>query len=153
MFRIQIIAVGLLAKKSPYQQLIDTYQQRLGWKLQWSCVEAKEKKQAVLKQTQENQLLREQEWPQSYVIGCDRRGKSLSSEAFAALIMDLQQQARPVSFVLGGADGLTAEYRQDMSMLLSFGSWIYPHALARLMLVEQLYRAYTISHHHPYHRE
>ena len=81
------------------------------------------------------------------LIALDERGKDLSTRQFAALL------ARPTVFVIGGADGLDPAIRKDAALLLRLSALTLPHALAQVLLCEQLYRAATLLTGHPYHRE
>ena len=90
----------------------------------------------------------------AHLIACDERGKTYSSRAFADHIAKLRDQGeRRLVFAIGGADGLDASVRQAASSTLAFGPQTWPHALARAMLAEQLYRAVTILAGSPYHRD
>jgi 23S rRNA (pseudouridine1915-N3)-methyltransferase len=60
---------------------------------------------------------------------------------------------RDVAFIIGGADGLADDIKNSADMLWSLSSLTLPHALVRVVLVEQIYRAWTIMNNHPYHRE
>ena len=83
----------------------------------------------------------------------DERGKTLSSEAFAAILGRWRDEGvREARFVLGAADGHTDDDRAAADLLLAMGAMTWPHLLARAMLMEQLYRATTIVAGHPYHR-
>jgi len=83
----------------------------------------------------------------------DPRGRQLSSEQFAALLREHQERGTQVlMFAVGGADGFGAEARQSASAQLSLGPMTLAHELARVVLLEQLYRAFTILAGHPYHR-
>nr|WP_255679431.1 23S rRNA (pseudouridine(1915)-N(3))-methyltransferase RlmH [Jiella flava] len=83
----------------------------------------------------------------------DERGKSLSSEDFAALLGDWRDAGRrEVCFFLGGPDGHDPDLADGAERLIAFGKMTFPHQIARLMLAEQLYRAATILAGHPYHR-
>jgi 23S rRNA (pseudouridine1915-N3)-methyltransferase len=82
----------------------------------------------------------------------DERGRSLSSEQFAVELDRWRSEGGEVAFVIGGADGLAAELKSSAAMLLSLSKMTLPHALARVMLAEQIYRAHTILSGHPYHR-
>ena len=83
----------------------------------------------------------------------DERGKQLSSEEFAALLGRWRDDGvRETRFVLGAADGHSAQERDEADLLLAFGKATWPHLLARAMLMEQLYRATAILAGHPYHR-
>ena len=81
----------------------------------------------------------------------DARGKQLSSEQLAQFLEREQAQALPLLFAVGGADGFSEEARRQAGFVLSFGPMTLPHELARVVLLEQIYRAFTILKHHPYH--
>jgi len=82
----------------------------------------------------------------------DSRGKQLSSEEFAELLRSHQDRnPLPLLFAVGPANGFTAETRQEAKLLLSLGKMTLAHELARVVLLEQLYRAFTILKRHPYH--
>ena len=81
----------------------------------------------------------------------DSRGKQLSSEELAAFLEREQVNAIPLLFAIGGSDGFSEEARRRAGFTLSLGKMTLPHELARVVLVEQLYRAFTILKGHPYH--
>ncbi len=81
----------------------------------------------------------------------DSRGKQLSSEELSQFLEREQSHAMPLLFAIGGADGFGEQTRREASFVLSLGKMTLPHELARVVLVEQLYRALTILHKHPYH--
>jgi 23S rRNA (pseudouridine1915-N3)-methyltransferase len=82
----------------------------------------------------------------------DSRGKQLSSEEFAEFIGNHQDRnLSPLMFAVGPADGFTATTRQEANLVLSLGKMTLAHELARVVLLEQLYRAFTILKGHPYH--
>lgn len=82
----------------------------------------------------------------------DSRGKQMSSEELAAYL-ESQQSAdvQQLLFAIGPADGFSDEARSRASKLISLGKMTFPHELARVVLLEQLYRAFTILRKHPYH--
>ncbi|MEL7344271.1 MAG: 23S rRNA (pseudouridine(1915)-N(3))-methyltransferase RlmH [Pseudomonadota bacterium] len=83
----------------------------------------------------------------------DERGKTLTSPAFAQRLAGWRDEGvGDLSFVIGGADGFTPELRARANSLISFGSMVWPHMLARVMLSEQMYRASQILAGTPYHR-
>ncbi len=84
----------------------------------------------------------------------DEKGKVMTSARFAALLSELpaRKPGAPIAFLLGGADGHSPEVKAAADVMLSLSAMTLPHMLARLMLVEQLYRAHTIHTGHPYHR-
>jgi len=81
----------------------------------------------------------------------DSRGKQLSSEELAKFLEREQVNATPLLFAIGGSDGFSDEARRCAGFTLSLGRMTLPHELARVVLVEQLYRAFTILANHPYH--
>jgi len=86
-------------------------------------------------------------------IVCDERGRSMTSDAFAAILKQLRDDgASDVLFVIGGPDGLSPSFRTGAQHVIAFGSQTWPHLLVRAMLAEQIYRALTILLGHPYHR-
>ena len=90
----------------------------------------------------------------AHLIACDERGKTYGSRAFADHIALLRDRGeRRLVFAIGGADGLDTSVLDAASSTLAFGPQTWPHALARAMLAEQLYRAVTILAGSPYHRD
>ncbi len=88
----------------------------------------------------------------AWLIALDERGKDWTTQQLAAQLQRWQDSAGDVAFAIGGADGLDAKLKQEARMLLRLSSMTLPHALARVMLAEQLYRAASILAGHPYHR-
>jgi 23S rRNA (pseudouridine1915-N3)-methyltransferase len=90
----------------------------------------------------------------AHLIACDERGRTYPSRAFAQHIAQLRDRGeRRLVFAIGGADGLDESVRDAAASTLAFGPQTWPHALARAMLTEQLYRAVTILAGSPYHRD
>jgi 23S rRNA (pseudouridine1915-N3)-methyltransferase len=85
-------------------------------------------------------------------VACDPGGKSLSSEQFAELLQSAREQDRDLAFLIGGAFGLSPSVAKRSTMRLSLAPWTLPHEIARLVLVEQIYRAGTIVRGEPYHK-
>jgi 23S rRNA (pseudouridine1915-N3)-methyltransferase len=81
------------------------------------------------------------------LVALDERGKDFNTRQFAALL------GEPTTFVIGGADGLDLALRKEASLLLRLSALTLPHALAQIVLCEQIYRAATLLTGHPYHRE
>ena len=90
--------------------------------------------------------------PANYVIALDIKGKEITSEGFAELMAARMLYGQPVTFLIGGAHGFADSIRKRADLLISFGRCTWPHMLVRVMLMEQLYRAYSIQHNHPYHK-
>src|SRR5262249_38259758 len=86
------------------------------------------------------------------VVALDEHGKVLDSSTFARQLARWREAARELVFVIGGPDGPDETVIARAGLVLSLGAMTWPHQLARIMLVEQLYRADTILSGHPYHR-
>ena len=87
------------------------------------------------------------------VIACDATGPQMASDEFAGWMRDKRERAeRDVAFLIGGAFGLSEVVRSRARSTLGFSRWTLPHELARLVLVEQLYRSGTIVRGEPYHK-
>ena len=90
----------------------------------------------------------------AHLIACDERGRAFASRDFAAHLAELRDRGeRRLVFAIGGADGLDPSVRRTARSTLAFGPQTWPHALARAMLAEQVYRAVTILAGSPYHRD
>ena len=85
------------------------------------------------------------------LILLDSRGSQFSSEELAEFLEREQVNATPLLFAIGGSDGFSEEARRQARFTLSLGKMTLPHELARVVLLEQLYRAFTILKRHPYH--
>jgi 23S rRNA (pseudouridine1915-N3)-methyltransferase len=86
------------------------------------------------------------------IVALDERGEALSTRQFAASLAAWRGRGAAVAFVIGGPEGLGPELRADAARLLRLSSFTLPHALAQVVLYEQLYRAATLLGGHPYHR-
>ena len=83
----------------------------------------------------------------------DERGKPFGTRELATRIEGWQMDGRDVAFIVGGADGLSPAVKRDADVMWSLSALTLPHGLVRVVLSEQLYRAWTILKNHPYHRE
>ena len=88
----------------------------------------------------------------AHIIALDEHGKDLTSVQLSQLLKQWQQDGGDVTFVIGGADGLDADFKKNADMLIRISSLTLPHGMVRVMLAEQLYRAWSITQNHPYHR-
>lgn len=142
--KIEIIAPGRM-KNGPLSDLCAEYKKRMRWPVTIREIDAKNtaaEHTAILKSIND----------QFFVFALDERGQSLSSTAFTKHIETASARG-PVQFIIGGADGLSDEIRKRADFILCFGAQTWPHMLARVMLLEQIYRAQQIHTGHPYHRE
>lgn len=89
----------------------------------------------------------------SRVVALDERGTPLTTVALAEQLTQWQLQGDPVALVIGGPDGLDPAFRQAAHQRIRLSDLTLPHAMVRVLLIEQLYRAWSINAGHPYHRE
>lgn len=89
----------------------------------------------------------------AHVVALDERGTAHTTAALAARLKAWQLQAQDVALVIGGPDGLDPEFRRTAHERMRLSDLTLPHAMVRVLLAEQLYRAWSINANHPYHRE
>jgi len=132
-------------KEAAIQTLTDEYLQRLRHYAEVEGIALKDES-ALLK------LCARDARPKHVLVVLDSRGKQLSSEELAQWIENYQdRKSVPLLFAIGPANGFTDETRRAATMVLSLGRMTLAHELARVVLLEQLYRAFTILKGHPYH--
>jgi 23S rRNA (pseudouridine1915-N3)-methyltransferase len=106
----------------------------------------------VLKQADTARLL-EKLPPGARVVALDEHGRQVTTRELADLLARWLESGRDTCLVIGGADGLGQEVLQRAELILSLSRLTLPHALARVLLAEQLYRAWSLLAGHPYHRD
>jgi 23S rRNA (pseudouridine1915-N3)-methyltransferase len=149
--RIIIACIGR-AVRGPERDLYEHYAGRVRWPLTLRELEEKKKLPAAELIRREGALLLGALPDNAQRVVCDRRGKVLDSEAFAARLGRWRDAGSDVGFLIGGADGHGEPLLEKASLVLSFGAMTWPHLLARAMLAEQIYRAQQLLAGHPYHR-
>jgi 23S rRNA (pseudouridine1915-N3)-methyltransferase len=87
------------------------------------------------------------------LIALDERGKAVSSQGLSVMLSEWMRDGSHPVFVIGGADGLDAAVKERADKMISLSALTLPHAMVRVVLAEQLYRAWSILARHPYHRE
>lgn len=87
------------------------------------------------------------------IVALDERGTALSTQALASRLQHWQLENDAVALVIGGPDGLDPAFKQAAHERIRLSDLTLPHAFARVLLIEQLYRAWSINANHPYHRE
>ena len=87
------------------------------------------------------------------IVALDERGTTLTTKALAQRLQDWQLSGDDVALVIGGPDGLQPAFRQAAHERVRLSDLTLPHAMARVLLIEQLYRAWSVNAGHPYHRE
>ena len=147
---IIVAAVGRM-KAGPARDLWDDYAKRIGWNLTLREVEEKRPLAGTELKVREADLLRKALPERTYLVSLDASGRTIESPTFARQMNDWQERGT-ITFLVGGADGLDATLLSQSSYVLSLGAMTWPHMLARVMLIEQIYRAQCILTNHPYHR-
>ncbi len=155
--RITIACVGRAgrAKHDAAQALIGSYRERLPLAVEIREVEDKKTAGTVLERKQrEADLLRAACPKGAVLVALDEHGKNLTSRDFAAQIGQWRDNGEAeLAFLIGGADGLDAALLAQARLKIAFGAMTWPHLLARVLLLEQLYRAWSLLNNHPYHRD
>ena len=132
---------------------VDEYVKRLNHTAKVSVVELPESRaEGARAKTEEGQALLKKLTPKDVLVALDERGKALSSVDFAKWLGRQQDSGKDVAFVIGGDEGLSDEVRARASLVLSLSAMTLPHRLARLVLVEQVYRGFSILRGEPYHK-
>ena len=153
---IYLIAVG---QKMPawVAQACDEYQKRLPRELRVSIIEVPMIKRG--KNPDVQRIVRDESRKalSAAPAGCrsialDVRGKSLTTEGLAKSLDGWMRQGQDIAIIIGGPDGLSDELLQQAEQRLSLSDMTFPHPLVRIIMVEQLYRAWSVLNNHPYHR-
>ncbi len=155
--RIDIIAVG---KRMPdwIDKAVNQYQKRLPDHLNFSLTEitpaSRTKKNSIENyQRQEEEKIMAAIKPGSQTLVLDEHGKQFGSAELAKIMKQWMDDNQSVSFIIGGADGISDTLKKQSHSLWSLSALTLPHGLVRVLLTEQIYRAWTILNNHPYHRE
>jgi 23S rRNA (pseudouridine1915-N3)-methyltransferase len=159
MLNIRIICVGKFKEKY-WEAASAEYMKRLGAYCSISITEVKEEKlpahasradeENVI--TKEGKSILDRIGPGDYVIALDIGGRELSSEDLAAKIAEISFTSSTIDFIIGGSLGLSREVKSRAALKLSFGRITLPHQLARIVLLEQIYRAFKINAGETYHK-
>lgn len=160
MVRIDVVAVGRL-KERHWREACDEYARRLTPAARLSIREIQDEPLPVRPGDAGEREAMEREGrailaaiaPGSLVVALDRLGEKLSSQGLAQLLERWAVQGRSeFAFIIGGAAGLSPDVLARADFRLSFSDLTFPHQMMRVMLLEQLYRAFKIMRHEPYHR-
>lgn len=152
MINIRIVAVGNLKEKFS-KDAEKEYQKRLSAFSKIEIVETKEfnelKNIDLIKEKEGEEILRH---ISGFPILLDRLGDEVSSEDFAKIIQKISLQSSSVTFIVGGSYGVTGAVKKVAKKTISFSKLTFPHNLFRVMLLEQIYRAFTIIEGKKYHK-
>jgi 23S rRNA (pseudouridine1915-N3)-methyltransferase len=154
--RINIIAVG---ERMPgwVEAGFQEYARRLASSMPLNMIEIpaeKRSKSADIKRIMQKESARMlQAIPDTaHVVALDREGQQWSTEKLASQLEQWQQQGSDLAVLIGGPEGMSGECLARAQTRLSFSAMTFPHPLIRIMLAEQLYRAWSILQNHPYHK-
>ena len=149
-FAIAIVAVGKLPADGPEARLVAGYLRRLPWPVR--VVEVRESADRPDRRRREGEALLAAIPDGATVVALDSGGTMPSSPSFAQRLALWRDRARELAFVIGGADGLDPAVLERADARLSLGPMTWPHALARVLVAEQLWRGASLLAGHPYHR-
>ena len=158
--KIEVLCIGNLKEKH-WKEAIVEYSKRLKSYCQLEIKEIKETKlpsnpsqaDEEMVKTEEGKSILKEIRPKDYVIALEIKGKKMSSELFAETLSNLGINGQAnFSFVIGGSLGLSSEVLNRADMNVSFSDMTFPHQLMRVILLEQIYRAFKISKNEPYHK-
>lgn len=159
MLNIQIICIGKL-KETYLKSAIDEYTKRLSRYCKLSILELPDEKipdkindnlSHEIKTKECDAILRHIK-KDSYVIALDLKGKQFTSEEFSSEIESISMTSSTITFIIGGSLGLTSELLNSCHQKICFSKMTFPHQLIRVFLLEQIFRAFKISHGETYHR-
>jgi 23S rRNA (pseudouridine1915-N3)-methyltransferase len=151
--RIVIAAVGRL-RDAPSRALFEDYVKRLTWPVVLREVELRRSLPGPQAKVEEGRLLLEAIGDRATLVALDEHGAEWGSADFAGRVRAWRDEGiGELAFAIGGADGHSEALLKRAAATVAFGRMTWPHRLARVMLVEQIYRAQQIIAGHPYHRE
>ncbi len=148
--KIQIISVGKLS--SEIAKISDQYQKMTNWQIKNSEIVYSKKLAPTQIKQYEAKLIEDKLTKGAYIIALDLSGKQYSSKEFSVIFSKQMMEGRDIDFIIGGAFGLDQSILNLSSAKLCLSKMTLPHQMAKLMLLEQIYRAQTILDGHPYHK-
>lgn len=156
MIKVNIVCVGKV-KESYFKEGIQEYSKRLSRFCDFSIIELEEENLKNPSKAQIEEIINKEGKKilgvlKGKVIALAIEGKKKSSEELAGLIKNLSNEGGVMTFVIGGSYGLSREVKEKAEYKLSFSDMTFPHTLARLMLTEQIYRAFSIIEGSAYHK-
>ena len=154
--RINLITIG---KKMPnwINLGIEHYQKQLPsyYNFKITSLDSQSRKSSSAKNSKnlESKLLLKAASESTLLIAFDELGKQQTSKQISKSIENWQLEGESVALIIGGADGLSSEIKQKCHQLWGLSNLTMTHSMARLIVVEQIYRGYSLLNNHPYHRE
>lgn len=157
MARVRIVAVGSRMPKW-VREPFDDYLARLGSALKISLTEIEPGSRTAGKSPAraigiEGERILSSLRPDEFVVALDERGTEMTTRELATWLAGRLRDGNDMAFLIGGADGFAPEVLQRSNFKWSLSRLTFPHALVRVLLAEQLYRAHGVLSNHPYHRD
>ncbi|WP_426749223.1 23S rRNA (pseudouridine(1915)-N(3))-methyltransferase RlmH [Myxococcus sp. Y35] len=153
--KVRLLSIGK-DRSGLYEPAVQEYARRLGHYTRFELVELAEASGKRLKpgdaKAAEAEAILARRKPQDWLVALDERGSLLDSVELSRYVEKAQTGAKDLLFVIGGDEGLDARVRDAANLTLSLSKMTLPHRLARVVLIEQLYRAFTILKGEPYHK-
>ncbi len=149
---IKIICVGSIKEKFT-QSILDEYIKRLRTPYQLSIIELKESKHKnhpTMMVDDESEMILKQISTNDYVVALDIQGKNGSTQDFHEIIKTSFSTSKNCVFIIGGSHGYNEQVRKRANERFSLSRMTFPHQLVRVLLIEQIYRSYTLYQHIPY---
>lgn len=152
--RVRVVSVGR-DRSGWFEPAVQAYAERLKHYTRLELVElaeARGRRSGESARAEEARAILEAHRPGELLVALDERGEMLDTAAFARLLEEAQNRSQDLLFAVGGDDGLDSAVRAAAGRILSLSAMTLPHRLARLVLVEQLYRGFSLLRGEPYHR-
>jgi 23S rRNA (pseudouridine1915-N3)-methyltransferase len=151
-----VVAVVGKARNQALGEAIRDYEKRAARYWPLDVHEVREERAAGISvdkvREREGQRLADKLPERAQTVTCDIKGRAFDSTQFAEFLQSAREQDRDLAFLIGGAFGLASDLTSRSTVKMSLAPWTLPHELARLVLVEQIYRAGTIVRGEPYHK-
>jgi 23S rRNA (pseudouridine1915-N3)-methyltransferase len=152
---VRLLSVGK-DRSGLFEPAVQEYAKRLAHYTRFELIELPEASGKKLKpgeaKTAEAQAILSKRKPQDWLVALDERGQLMDSVELSRYVAKAQTGAKDLLFIIGGDEGLDESVRSAANLTLSLSKMTLPHRLARVVLVEQIYRAYTILKGEPYHK-
>lgn len=149
---IKILCVGKIKEKF-FASAIEEYQKRLSKYTKLEIIELPDFSLSdELNREKEGEMILEHIKDKEYVITLEIEGNHLSSIEFSKTLEKIKLENSNITFVIGGSNGLSDKVKERSNYALSFSKMTFPHQLFRILLLEQIYRAFKIENHESYHK-
>jgi 23S rRNA (pseudouridine1915-N3)-methyltransferase len=151
--KVRLLSIGR-DRSGLYEPAVQEYAKRLTHYCRFELIELSEARGKTPEKSKsaEGEAILGKLAPHDWLVALDQRGKLLSSEELAQFLAKAQQQGKDLVLCIGGDEGLATEVAAKAQLTLSLSKMTLPHRLARVVIAEQLYRAFTILRGEPYHK-